>query len=94
MFEPLHARAFAKSSPSTIRCPHFRCQKACPSPVLDRLRRRRGEQRASPGEVLHALGLEAGEYLAGPVGGLARQTGEAGDVDAVGGGLGTLLDAV
>ena len=54
----------------------------------------RGEQRASPGEVLHALGLEAGEYLAGPVGDLARQTGEAGDVDAVGGGLGALLDAV
>jgi hypothetical protein len=37
----------------------------------------------SPGKILDALGLEAGEDLAGPVGDLARKPGKARDVDAV-----------
>src|SRR3712207_7383294 len=45
-------------------------------------------------EVLDALGLQAAEDLAGAVGDLAREAGEAGDVDAAGGGLGALLDAM
>jgi len=48
----------------------------------------------SPGEVLDALALEAAQDLTGAVGDLAGETGETGNVDAVGGGLGAPFDAV